>query len=162
MSLTKRDYTSGSTVITADNLNAIQDEVINNGSNITDLSSRITSVHNTCWATSGTVAAQYQKDMSLCSVTIPADSKSRIYLALGHASLSISNSNIMNCSLSGENITIVQRTDARTTASSGGGCMCWMIFRNTPGVEANVSVSSYGYINSTYNISGKVTVIRLS
>lgn len=176
MAFTKKNYTSGQTIITADNLNNIQNEIINIDSNldttnnkiteinsdITDLQSQITSVHNTCWATSGTVASQYQKEVQPCSVTIPADSKSRLYLALGFADLSASNSNIMNCSLGGENITVVIGTTTRTTALSGGGCMCWMVFRNTPGVAAKVIVKSYGYNNSTYNITGKVTVIRLS
>lgn len=169
MSLTKKDYTSGTTVITADNLNAIQDAITNIDSNITEinsdisnLSDKITSVHNSCWINSGTVASIFQQTVTPCTVTIPADSNNRIYLALGFVELSASNSNIMSCSFSGTNISVLMTTATRTTALSGGGSVSWMIFENTPGTEAKVSIASYGYNNSTYNIIGKLAVIRLS
>lgn len=44
MALVKRPYTDGETVITAENLNAIQDEIIANGNNKADKTAAVSTV----------------------------------------------------------------------------------------------------------------------
>ena len=44
MALSKRNYVDGETVITADNLNAIQDEIISHGNNKADKSATVSTV----------------------------------------------------------------------------------------------------------------------
>lgn len=44
MALTKRQYVDGTTIITAENLNAIQDEIIANGNNKADKTATVSTV----------------------------------------------------------------------------------------------------------------------
>lgn len=162
MAFAKKTYTEGQTVITAQNLNDIQDEIVSIDTTLPTMQSNITGLRNTCWVASKTTAAQYQTTTTVCSLTIPADSQQRIYLALGFCDMSAGNSGIMNCNLNGSDMTIVQNTCARTVGTSGGGCMTYMIFRNNIGTAPTVNITAYGYTNATYNFNGKLTVIRLS
>jgi len=71
MALTKRTYTDGQTIITAANLNSIQDEIINNTvSNLTyTASSRVLAKRNNAGASTNIVTFNNIIDLSVTEVT---------------------------------------------------------------------------------------------
>lgn len=106
-----------------------------------------------------TVASQYGKTITLCSLTLPTTG---IYLILGGVASSINSSSICVANITvGANCTSLCGALGRSTMNSGGGTLAFMLAEVT---EANgvVNLTSYGYLNSTYNLRGHLTAIKLA
>ena len=113
--------------------------------NINDINTSL-EARGTIINVSGTKAAVYGKNVTLCSITLPNNAP---YLLLA----------TVNCSISGTSIisAIINGNVVRTTMNSGGGCMVYSY--TTSG--GTFPLMSYGYQNSTYNLIGRITAIRL-
>ena len=106
-----------------------------------------------------TVASQYGKTITLCSLTLPTTG---IYLILGGVNSSISSTNINVADITvGTNCSRLLGAIGRSTMNSGGGTHAWALVEVT---EANgvVNLTSYGCVNSTYNLRGQLIAIKLA
>lgn len=151
MSFTKRDYTSGQTAITADNLNAIQDELV--GLKTGGLDGYLdTYLKNRCkyYSVSDKLSASSLGYLYGSALTI---TEPGIYLVIGFDDLDYSTNDIVNVGVRPKNdgATPLFQKDGRGTAYGGGGVFSINIYS----CSANTTLNGYTYIYSPQ--SGKYT-----
>lgn len=151
MSFTKKDYTSGQTIITADNLNAIQDELVDlkNGGldNYLD-----TYLKDRCkyYSITDKLSASSSGYVYGSTLTI---TEPGIYLVSGFDDLDYGTSDIVLAAVRAQNdaATPLFQKDGHGTAGAGGGVFSINIYS----CSANAKLAAFTYIYSPQ--SGKYT-----
>lgn len=151
MSFTKKDYTSGQTTITADNLNAIQDELVDlkNGGldNYLD-----TYLKDRCkyYSITDKLSASSSGYVYGSTLTI---TEPGIYLVIGFDDLDYGTGDIVLAAVRAQNdaATPLFQKDGRGTAGAGGGVFSINIYS----CSANAKLGAFTYIYSPQ--SGKYT-----
>ena len=106
----------------------------------------------------GTVRAVVSGQATICTLTLKPN---REYIVVGSTNINISGNDIISCTMSVRNATLIAGgSSAKTTAGGGGGCST-TIYVKTQEQGGTIILMGYGYISGTYNYTGSIIAIEI-
>lgn len=158
----KKNYTAGQTVITADNLNEIQEAILNLEEITKNSNNKFYYGNQNSYIPAQGIEFSFPE----AKITIPANTEDHQvnYLILVQVEANVAdNSSMVLANYRGTNITTIVGKSCRGTAMNGGGVAAWFISRiDSPTQETVIQASSYSYLSAGSSYQGRIVAIRLN